>query len=114
MSKADIYRSYAADCNRLALLASLADVKAMLLEMGANWQRRAERVEKDAQSRASAGSGPWRVVLSQDRKGARPYPAREEPPISQKVARQTGLGGKPTAPGWVEGVRDRKTRQRSP
>jgi hypothetical protein len=60
MSKADAYRGYAADCIRLVQSVSSADVKAILLEMAAKWQRLAERAAKDkrAESREPMPLGP--------------------------------------------------------
>jgi hypothetical protein len=46
MSKAAVYRRYAADCLRLARSASDPDDKALLIEMAAGWQRLADRVER--------------------------------------------------------------------
>jgi hypothetical protein len=54
MSRARLYRGYAADCVRLAGSASSARAKALFLEMAEKFHRLAERTEKASADDAAA------------------------------------------------------------
>jgi hypothetical protein len=53
MSKAAMYKRYAADCLRFAQSVKASDDRALLVEMAAAWQRLSDHVERMNEERSS-------------------------------------------------------------